>query len=300
MANSRASVKVRCYASQSEYSKLRFSVVLVVIFKYGAQGRVDAILGTTVLYALFSILLLYKNQLIKLTIIRKDYISDALSFGLPLVPHVVGMFLLNSLDRFFINKELGIDEAGVYMFAVQLSLGVAVVFDAINKAMITWLFKSLADNRVEQLKRVVRFTYLFFVIVFLLGCLSFFIGPLVVSIVGGYKFEKATGDNRLVVPWSMFWRYVSHGHQLSFLCQEDRAFISCNYRYRYIKYNSTAYSSSGLRYCRCCYVLCYLNVHQVLCHTVDNIKIGFSFVENFSIDKIWNSFRRYMKILHIR
>ncbi|EHG7581699.1 MULTISPECIES: lipopolysaccharide biosynthesis protein [Citrobacter] len=169
-----------------------FSVVLVVIFKYGAQGRVDAILGTTVLYALFSILLLYKNQLIKLTIIRKDYISDALSFGLPLVPHVVGMFLLNSLDRFFINKELGIDEAGVYMFAVQLSLGVAVVFDAINKAMITWLFKSLADNRVEQLKRVVRFTYLFFVIVFLLGCLSFFIGPLVVSIVGGYKFEKAT------------------------------------------------------------------------------------------------------------
>ncbi|WP_433640189.1 lipopolysaccharide biosynthesis protein [Kluyvera georgiana] len=169
-----------------------FSVILVVMLNYGAQGRVDAILATTALYALLSVLLLYKNNLIKLTVVRKDYISDALSFGLPLVPHVVGMFFLSSLDRFFINKELGISEAGIYMFAVQLSLGVAVVFDAINKAMITWLFKSLANNRIEQLKRVVRFTYLFFIIVFLLGCLSFIIGPLVVRIIGGDNFEKAT------------------------------------------------------------------------------------------------------------
>lgn len=169
-----------------------FSVILVVIFKHGAQGRVDAILVTSVIYALLSVFLLYRNKLIKLTTIRKDYITDALSFGLPLVPHVVGMFFINSLDRFFINKQLGISEAGIYMFAVQLSLGVAVVFDAINKAMITWLFKSLADNKVEQLKRVVRYTYFFFIIVFLLGCLSFIIGPWVVRIIGGSKFERAT------------------------------------------------------------------------------------------------------------
>lgn len=169
-----------------------FSVVLVVMFQHRAQGRVDAILATTVLYALLSIFLLYKNNLVKLTVIRKDYISEALSFGLPLVPHVVGMFFLSSLDRFFINKQLGISEAGIYMFAMQLSLGVAIVFDAINKALIPWLFKSLANNKVEQLNKIVRFTYLFFIVVFLLGCLSFVIGPWIVRIIGGYQFEKAT------------------------------------------------------------------------------------------------------------
>jgi len=168
------------------------SIILVVIFKHGAQGRVDAILATTVIYALLSICLLYKNKLIKLTVIRKDYIADALSFGLPLVPHVVGIFFLSSLDRFFINKHLGISEAGIYMFAVQLSLGVAVVFDAINKAMITWLFSSLANNKVEQLKRVVKLTYLFFGVIFLFGCFSFVIGPWVVRLIGGHKFEEAT------------------------------------------------------------------------------------------------------------
>lgn len=168
-----------------------FSVILVIMLKHGAQGRVDAIFATSVSYALLSIFFLYKDNLVKLTIIRKDYISDALSFGLPLVPHVVGMFFLNSLDRFFINKQLGISDAGIYMFAVQLSLGVAVVFDAINKAMITWLFKILAENRVEQLKRVVKFTYFFFIIVFLLGCLSFIIGPIVVNLIGGEKFSEA-------------------------------------------------------------------------------------------------------------
>lgn len=170
---------------------LLFSIFLIIIFAQGAEGRVNAIILTGLIYSLISFFLLYKNKLIQLSSIRKEYILDALKFGVPLVPHVVGMFFLSTVDRFVINNELGITEAGIYMFAVQLSLGVAVVFDAINKAIITWLFKSLADNKTEQLHRLIRITYLFFLIVFLLGCLSFIVGPFIVNIVGGEDFRRA-------------------------------------------------------------------------------------------------------------
>lgn len=167
------------------------SVLFVVSLCHGAEGRVEAFLITTSVFALLSILLLYKNRLVKISVIKKDYIFDALKFGVPLIPHVVGIFFLSSVDRFYINKELGISEAGIYMFAVQLSLGVAVVFDAVNKALLTWLFKSLAENQTQQLQRVVQYTYLFFIVVLFLGCLSFIVGPWVVKIIGGPGFEKA-------------------------------------------------------------------------------------------------------------
>lgn len=168
-----------------------FSIILIVLYNHGAEGRVIGLCLATILYALISVFLLYKDRLVKIATVRMDFIKDALAYGVPLVPHVIGIFFLSSVDRFFINKELGISEAGIYMFAVQLSLGVAVVFDAINKALVTWLFKSLADNKTKQIKKILRFTYLFFVIVLCLGILSFVIGPVVVNIVGGDRFSRA-------------------------------------------------------------------------------------------------------------
>lgn len=167
------------------------SILLIVLFNQGSEGRIEALLIATLIYALASITLLYKDRLVRICVFRKDFMKEALSYGVPLIPHVVGIFFLSSIDRFFINKELGISEAGIYMFAVQLSLGVAVIFDAINKALITWLFKSLAENQTQQLERVVRFTYLFFIVAMMLGLLSFIVGPFVVNVVGGDKFIRS-------------------------------------------------------------------------------------------------------------
>ncbi|GKX51177.1 lipopolysaccharide biosynthesis protein [Budvicia aquatica] len=168
-----------------------FSLILIVWLKYGALGRVDALLLTTIIYSLLSLFLLYRDNLLQLFPIRKDFFKEALAFGVPLVPHVVGIFLLSSVDRFFITQKLGIGDAGIYMVAVQLSLGMAVVFDAINKAMVPWLFRTLAENNPEQLQRLVKFTYLFFIVVFGLGCLSFVVGPWVVLLVSGEEYRRA-------------------------------------------------------------------------------------------------------------
>lgn len=170
---------------------LLLSLTLVILMKQGASGRVDALLYITLLYALISLFLLYFDDLLQVFPLRKDHLKEALSFGVPLVPHVVGIFLISSVDRFFINRQLGVAEAGIYMLAVQLSLGMAVVFDAINKALVPWLFRALAEQKPQQLQRLVKFTYLFFIIVFCLGLLSFIVGPWVVSWVAGGKYQRA-------------------------------------------------------------------------------------------------------------
>ncbi len=167
------------------------SLFLIIWLQQGASGRVDALLLTTVVYGLLGLLLLYRERLILLFPLRKSFFKEALYFGIPLIPHVVGVFVLSSVDRFLINRELGIAETGIYMLAVQLSLGMAVVFDAINKAMVPWLFRALKDNNPLQLQKVVKLTYIFFITVFILGCLSFLVGPWVVTWIAGEAYQKA-------------------------------------------------------------------------------------------------------------
>ncbi|EJL6761143.1 oligosaccharide flippase family protein [Vibrio cholerae] len=171
---------------------LILSLALIVGYQQGASGRVDALMATSIVYALFGLLLLYRDRLLVLLPLKRTFFREALSFGIPLVPHVVGMFLLSSIDRFFINRQLGVSEAGIYMFAVQLSLGMAVVFDAINKALVPWLFRALSDNNPRQLQQVIKLTYFFFIIVAGLGGLSFIIGPWVVTWIAGPEYLRAT------------------------------------------------------------------------------------------------------------
>ncbi|ELE6473957.1 oligosaccharide flippase family protein [Enterobacter hormaechei] len=167
------------------------TLVLLFLVKQGAVSRINALLFGTIVYVLISLFTLFKERLLILTIINTNYIKDALKFGIPLVPHIVGIFFLSAIDRILISGKLGIEEAGVYMLGVQLSLGMVVVFDAINKALIPWLFRILSVNDLVKLKKLVRFSYFYFVLLAFLGILSFWIGPLVVNLFAGPQYQQA-------------------------------------------------------------------------------------------------------------
>jgi O-antigen/teichoic acid export membrane protein len=159
--------------------------------KQGAMSRVNALTIGTISYFIISIISLYHDKLLVLLHYRIKYLKDALNFGVPLVPHIVGIFFLSAIDRILINNRLGVGEAGIYMVGVQLSLGMVVFFDAINKALVPWLYSLLKINDDAQINRLVQFTYLYFIVVALLGLLSFWIGPVIVGIIAGQEYQKA-------------------------------------------------------------------------------------------------------------
>lgn len=167
------------------------SLFLVITLNFGAQGRIDGLIIAFSISSLFSIVLLYKDHLLKLLVFRWDYIKEALFFGIPLIPHTFGFFLINSLDRFVINDRLGTSSAGFYMVAVQLSTAMLITFNAINKAYVPWLFERLKRNNIEEKKDIVKMTYLYFIIVLLLACLGFYIGPYIVILIAGDKYSES-------------------------------------------------------------------------------------------------------------
>lgn len=167
------------------------SLLFVVVMLRGAQGRINAQIITALIFLLISLFLLNKDKLLKIFVWRKDYIREALKFGVPLMPHIAGGFLLATVDRFVINKEIGLSEAGIYMVAVQLTTAIGIIFDAINKAYVPWLFEKLTADNLQQKQKIVKLTYVWFSLIIIGVILAFLIGPSIVVFIAGEQYTEA-------------------------------------------------------------------------------------------------------------
>ena len=165
------------------------SLLFVVELEYGAQGRINAQLIAQLIIAFVALYLLVKDNLIYFSVWNGSYIKDALKFGVPLIPHIFAMFLLSSVDRFFISSSMGMDTAGIYMAVIQISMVFTLLFDALNKAYIPFLFNLLSENRRCKKYKVVKYTYVYFLFLILIIPVPFFIGPWLIKLVAGESYD---------------------------------------------------------------------------------------------------------------
>lgn len=169
------------------------SLGLVVVLLKGSDGRISAQVWTAAIFAFVALWLLKRGNLLSFLSWRPDYIREALRFGVPLIPHVGGMFLLASVDRFVIKSELGLAQTGIYMVAVQFAAALALVFDAVNKAYVPWLFERLKRDQINEKRQIVLFTYGWYALILCGAALAFIIGPWLIVFVAGERYEQA-GD----------------------------------------------------------------------------------------------------------
>ena len=169
------------------------SIILVVYLLEGANGRINAVVLSSLIFSFLSIYFLRAQNLINIFVWRPGLFSEILKFGVPLIPHVGGGFLLLTLDRYAIASILGLDQVGVYMVAVQFSMVAALFFDAFNKAYVPWLFERLKSPDEKIKFRIVRLTYAWFFVVILGAFLSFYVGPLLIYIFAGEGYAESGG-----------------------------------------------------------------------------------------------------------
>ncbi|MGC3832852.1 lipopolysaccharide biosynthesis protein [Moritella viscosa] len=163
------------------------SLVFIILFNLGPEGRIYGISITSLLVLLVSFFLLRIDNLLIFEYNKKD----------------VG-FLLLSIDRLVINKELGVEATGIYMVAVNLGLVVNVILSSVNKAYSPWLFSELNKNELSQKKKVVKISYLYFVFLLFFSALSFIIGPTILKFIVGEKFHSVADIVPIIILGQVF------------------------------------------------------------------------------------------------
>lgn len=185
------------------FTVLLLSLLFVIPLQLGPDGRVYGIILASTFIGIIAYKTLHKDKLVLLKCCRTD-INYALSFGLPLIPHVLGGFLLLSLDRLVINKELGLEMTGIYMVAVNLGSALNIIFNSINKAYVPWLFEQLKRDDDNNKLSIVKKTYAYFVFLMIMAALSFLIAPPILEVIVGEEYREAANILPLILTGQVF------------------------------------------------------------------------------------------------
>jgi O-antigen/teichoic acid export membrane protein len=135
------------------------TVLFVVVLDWGATGVIAGnFTGTLVVYAA---LLVYRHEQLGLTLDR-ELLHRMNRFGLPLVPSMLALWMLNFGDRFFILKLADASEVGVYSIGSRIASAMVLLLTAFRAAWPAFAFSIEDDDRARRAYSFVL-TYLLFV-----------------------------------------------------------------------------------------------------------------------------------------
>ena len=166
------------------------SLLFIIILGMGWQGRIQGQVLAYVIFAALAFFVLMKDGWIKWSF-RKDYVRSALSFGVPLIPHALGMWAITMTDRILITRMVSVSDTGVYVVGVQIGMIIGIFQDSFNRAWVPWLYDKLKRNDPVWKKNIVKFTYFYDVVIVLLAFLLAAIAPWFLSFYVGKNFIGA-------------------------------------------------------------------------------------------------------------
>jgi len=135
------------------------TVVFVVVLDWGATGVIAGnFAGTLVVYAA---LLVYRHEQLGLTLDR-PLLRQMNSFGLPLVPSMLALWMMNFGDRFFILKLADASEVGIYSIGSRIASAMVLLLTAFRAAWPAFAFSIEDDERARRAYSYVL-TYVLFV-----------------------------------------------------------------------------------------------------------------------------------------
>jgi O-antigen/teichoic acid export membrane protein len=181
-------------AFQISQSMLNAGLSLFLILSLGMawEGRAlgqSAAVSVFMLIALF--LLLQRTEASWPTNTRD--VRDALKFGVPLIPHVIGGLSIATVDRFMITNMLDVAQAGIYMVALQMGMVLGLLTDSFNSAYAPYLMGVLVKEDRARDRNIVRGTYAYFLVVIVAALLLGVTAPHLLGVLVGERFRAAAG-----------------------------------------------------------------------------------------------------------
>ncbi|WP_186766991.1 lipopolysaccharide biosynthesis protein [Devosia ginsengisoli] len=166
------------------------TLALVVGLGLAWQGRAAGMAIAAGGVGALAVISLFRSGLIGRQV-KKDYVLNALRYGVPLIPHVLGGMLLAMADRFMISSMLGVAETGIYFVSVQIGLAIRLITESVNRAYAPWLIEALRINDYPRDIAAVRMTYAYSTALLAGAILVGWLAPFILPLLVGEAFQAA-------------------------------------------------------------------------------------------------------------
>lgn len=191
---------VKKYFSVTIYNTIilaLLTIILVIVFPFGATGRFLSLLIASILVAIFCV----RNLLIKF---RIDYniLKEFFRFSWPVFFSSLLFYALSSIDRIFLEKIHNDYEFGLYNIAFQIISYLAIISVAILQTFTPDLFESSAKKNYKKLRKI-AFTIVLSAVVINLAFIPF--AKFFISVLTYDKFTDAYHYAQILAVRNIFY-----------------------------------------------------------------------------------------------
>jgi O-antigen/teichoic acid export membrane protein len=171
------------------FIEIPLTILLVVYAGLHWVGRIDAWLAAVIFFSFLSFYFYKKWNLLSLDI-SKAYITQSVVFGLPLILHETGKFVINQSDRLFLAKMVSVEEMGIYSVGYQVGMAILIVNTAFANFFSSFFFERMHRDAEKGKLEIVRVSYIFIISIFVLLILLTFLTPYLFVHFVGPRFAK--------------------------------------------------------------------------------------------------------------
>jgi O-antigen/teichoic acid export membrane protein len=189
----------------------------------GWQGRILSWLITSVLFFFIAFTYFRKEGFLK-GAIKIEYIREGILFGLPLIVHTIGKFVVNQSDRIFIAKMTSLDEAGIYNIGYTFGFLVTLFSNSFFYIFSPYVLERLPAMTQLKALQIVKMSYLYIVSIICVLLITTLVAPVFFKYfidhryLNGQKYVFWVGLGYVFFSfYGLFSTYIMYHNQNSFL-----------------------------------------------------------------------------------
>lgn len=172
--------------------ELGLSVLLIIYINQSWESRVDGVFYSSIFFGIIALLIMIKSKHFTLKVeISKSHLKDALKYGIPLIPHAIGVVFISMADRLFLTNMISIEETGLYAVGFQIAQIISLVQNSFNQAWVPHFFEKLKAKKESVNLGIVKFTYLYYAIMLVLVVVLSVMSPFIYSLFIGKEFSSS-------------------------------------------------------------------------------------------------------------
>jgi O-antigen/teichoic acid export membrane protein len=154
------------FSLSQAFINIGLSVLFVVQLRWSWEGRAISLLITSLAFCLIALFFLVRAGYIRLHY-STAFQKDLYRFGLPLIPHATGAFILDFADRFLIKNLVNDHELGIYNVGYQIASILTFLDFAFIQVYTPVLYEYLSGRTNEQKQKLEKIVSIYILVFFL-------------------------------------------------------------------------------------------------------------------------------------
>lgn len=189
----RVQYKIKNYSKFTLSISLLNNILGIFLVLYTNIGWGGMIIGHFVGYVLFgsySLYTFFNEGFILFQKLTSKYVKDILKISFPIAIHRLGIWLGSAANKMIIAAILGTAATGSYGVGAVFASVIAILEDAISKAIIPHIYEKLKINKIAEKKSIVKLSYMIYGGLLLISIIAYLIGYNLTVFIFGEQFDE--------------------------------------------------------------------------------------------------------------